>query len=337
MYKYEDEMQSGIESASDFQAYVEDVGIDEINRMCGGSARRIIEGIGLVKDNLGILLSALRSAFELAECMNVSPKFEQVFEVVACSELSGSLSLVFSIMFAINVVGLLMINLRASMYPYKKAYDTSSIDEDEDEWEEYQAYLRYMSSFVNRWSGDMTEEDAAASKSTKDTFTASGSSGTSDEETPLSPRTPALDEEQISYVSSMDEAPDPFGVYTPKSQKIADWGWEESSFVDQKFGALSSVEVTSPRRRRMPHGEIAYYNRSPVLSPQNATSGTNADGDRRRVDVNTVDMHTSNKLPETPLMTSPKSNSEEKIEVDIYGYIGDIITPSRGVRTRKDD
>lgn len=34
-----------------------EVGTDEISDQCGASVRPVVEGIGLVKDNLGILLS----------------------------------------------------------------------------------------------------------------------------------------------------------------------------------------------------------------------------------------------------------------------------------------
>ena len=62
MYKYEDGIQSGIGSANEFLTQADDVGIDEITAQCGADVRPVIEGVGLVKDNLGLLLSALRSA-----------------------------------------------------------------------------------------------------------------------------------------------------------------------------------------------------------------------------------------------------------------------------------
>lgn len=40
------------------------------------------------------------------------------------------------------------------MYPYKKVYISLSLDDEEgDEWEEYQAYLKYMADFVHMWGG----------------------------------------------------------------------------------------------------------------------------------------------------------------------------------------
>ena len=63
LYKYEDGIQSGIGSANDFLTQTDEIGIDEINAKCGADVRPIIEGIGLIKDNLGILLSALRYVY----------------------------------------------------------------------------------------------------------------------------------------------------------------------------------------------------------------------------------------------------------------------------------
>ena len=60
MYPYEDRLQSGIGFASEFLAQADAVGIDELNVRCGADVRPVVEGIGLVKDNLGLLLSALR-------------------------------------------------------------------------------------------------------------------------------------------------------------------------------------------------------------------------------------------------------------------------------------
>jgi len=152
LYKYEDDIQGGIASANEFLTQADQIGMDEINEQCGASARPIIEGIGLIKDNLGILLSALRSTFELASCAKLSPIYRQVFEGTACTQSSGSLTLMFSIMFGINVVGMVMIMLRSAMYPYKKVYASSNLEDDdddeEDEWEEYQVIMKAKYSFV---------------------------------------------------------------------------------------------------------------------------------------------------------------------------------------------
>jgi hypothetical protein len=56
LYKYEDIIQSGIGSAETFLTQSDEIGIDVISNQCGALVTPIIEGVGLVKDNLGILL-----------------------------------------------------------------------------------------------------------------------------------------------------------------------------------------------------------------------------------------------------------------------------------------
>ena len=63
LYEYEDHLQSGIGSADQFLAKVNEVGINEINDKCGADITSFIEGIELINDNLGILLGALRYVF----------------------------------------------------------------------------------------------------------------------------------------------------------------------------------------------------------------------------------------------------------------------------------
>lgn len=60
LYKYEDDLQSGIGSATQFLEKADEIGIDDLSSQCGADVSPIIEGIGLIKDNLGILLGALR-------------------------------------------------------------------------------------------------------------------------------------------------------------------------------------------------------------------------------------------------------------------------------------
>jgi hypothetical protein len=76
---------------------------------------------------------------------------------------------------------MLMIMLRAAMYPCKLAFSQDACklpDEDEDEWEEYQAYLRYMSDFLSYWGRH--DEDAPSIH--KDDNGTKSSSSSSEEE-----------------------------------------------------------------------------------------------------------------------------------------------------------
>ena len=60
IYKYEDDLQVGIGHVTKFLDKTDEIGIDEINAQCGADVSSIIEGVGQIKDNLGILLGALR-------------------------------------------------------------------------------------------------------------------------------------------------------------------------------------------------------------------------------------------------------------------------------------
>mmetsp|Transcript_35885 Transcript_35885/g.86614 ORF Transcript_35885/g.86614 Transcript_35885/m.86614 type:complete len:732 (+) Transcript_35885:159-2354(+) len=180
LYKYEDDLQSGIGSANDFLTKVDEIGIDEISHQCGENVSPIAEGVGLIMSNLGILLGALRSTFELASCMKLSPIYRQAFEGTACSDSSESLALLFLIMLAISGIGMIMIMMRSAMYPYKRVYASSTLDstldENEDEWEEYQAYLGYMANFVTMWGGNAAGDDGVCVKTgTYDTSSESAS------------------------------------------------------------------------------------------------------------------------------------------------------------------
>ena len=56
-----------------------------------------------------------------------------------CSDSAVGLIIMFSIMFSISIIGMIMILLRSAMFPYKKVYAWSPMDDEKDEWEEYQA------------------------------------------------------------------------------------------------------------------------------------------------------------------------------------------------------
>ncbi|KAL3804269.1 hypothetical protein ACHAW5_005867 [Stephanodiscus triporus] len=127
LYEYEDYLQSGIGSADQFLAKVNEVGVNEINDKCGGDITSFIEGIELISDNLGLLLDALRSTFELASCSTMGPIITQAFEDVACTDSHGTFALLSTIAFAMSLVGMIMVMLRAGMYPYQKLYYPTEI------------------------------------------------------------------------------------------------------------------------------------------------------------------------------------------------------------------
>ena len=89
----------------------------------------------------------------------------QAFEVVACTDLFGSFALLFLIMLAISLIGMVLVMLRAGVYPYKKVFPSWSLDGEKDESEEYRAYLQYVSEFLNMWGGNTDENGALSTRS----------------------------------------------------------------------------------------------------------------------------------------------------------------------------
>ena len=102
----------------------------------------------------------------------------QAFEGVVCTDSCGSFALLFLIMLAMSLAGMIMVMLRAGMYPYKQVFPHSSLDDEEDELEEYRAYPQFVSPFLNMWGGKMDDNYAL--------FTKTGTYETSSEVTNMS-------------------------------------------------------------------------------------------------------------------------------------------------------
>jgi hypothetical protein len=60
LYQYEEHLQNGVGAAKYFLDKVDEVGADELTRSCGADVTPIVEGIGIIHDNLQLLLDALR-------------------------------------------------------------------------------------------------------------------------------------------------------------------------------------------------------------------------------------------------------------------------------------
>jgi len=161
LHQYEDYLQSGIRSADKFLVKANQIGIDELNDQCGADVTPIIEGIGIINDNLGLLLDALRSTFDLASCSKIGSLYTQVFDGTVCTDSSGSFAVLFLIMFAISFLGMIMIMLRSAMFPIQKLFPPMPLDEKDDELKDYQTYIQYSTGLV-MWSSKF--DDALYSK-----------------------------------------------------------------------------------------------------------------------------------------------------------------------------
>jgi hypothetical protein len=263
----------------------------------------------------------------------------QVFEGVACTDSCGSFALLFLIMLAISLAGMIMVMLRAGMYPYKQVFPHSSLDDEEDELEEYRAYLQYVSPFLNMWGGN-TDDNC-------DLSTKTGTYETSSESTSHTrPNTHTSMNLELAISATMnsndfisEEALHPSALpKTPSFYNASDEAKSGTSFDDEKtkqlspLGPLSSPNsnfVTDQSRIYTPDAqhtsdgdgddeimplthETSGIHSVGIMSRQLATSGflTPATFRRwRRHDDETV--RTGEELSETPLVISTNFQHEE--------------------------
>eukprot|EP00956_Cyclotella_meneghiniana_P006393 scaffold8377_cov75-Cyclotella_meneghiniana.AAC.2 len=339
-YKYEEYIQTGISSAQSFLAHIDEIGTEEISERCGASVRPIVEGIGLVKDNLGILLSgkaiallislrlaadlakpfftALRSTFDLASCSRMRPIYKQAVEGTACIDSAGSLILMFSLLLGVGVLGMLMMMFRAAMYPCKLAFSSEACqlpDQDEDEWEEYQAYLRYMTDFLSYW-GRQEEETPSIHKDDNGTK----SSSSSEEDKNLQEGIPEMVTcEASSSWESRSFPPDCNPDYessclnpnelqplSPKTPSAPDFPSQNTPFtepLDTIHDECQPLSPDTPTMRSVSSRSI----RDRIRTPDFLSPGTFRRW--RRSDIEELSTSSDyNDIPKTPLMISPKEH-----------------------------
>ena len=149
LHQYEEHIRNGFGAAKYFLNKVDEFGVDELTRSCGADVTPIVEGIGIIHDNLELLLDALRyvfnskfislitrrvltsesaaifssrSTFSFASCSTVRPILTQALDKVICTDSYDSLTLIPSLTFAISVVGMILLMLRSAMFPIQKVY-----------------------------------------------------------------------------------------------------------------------------------------------------------------------------------------------------------------------
>lgn len=149
LYQYEEHLQNGVGAAKYFLDKVDEFGVDELTRSCGADVTPIVEGIGILHNNLELLLDALRyvfdskiisllahrvltnesaanlssrSTFSLASCSTVRPILTHALDEVICNDAYESLTLVPSLTFAIGLIGMIMLMMRSAMFSLQKVY-----------------------------------------------------------------------------------------------------------------------------------------------------------------------------------------------------------------------
>ena len=107
----------------------------------------------------------------------MSAIYKLVFEKVTCTDACVTFALLFLIMLAISLFGMVLVMLRAGMYPLNMVFPSSSLDEDEDVLEEYRAYLQYVTTFINSLAGNIANDVSLSPRaSTSETSSESTSS-----------------------------------------------------------------------------------------------------------------------------------------------------------------
>lgn len=78
LYQYEEHLQNGVGAAKYFLDKVDEFGVDELTRSCGADVTPIVEGIGILHNNLELLLDALRYVFDSKSSLFLHTEFSQM-------------------------------------------------------------------------------------------------------------------------------------------------------------------------------------------------------------------------------------------------------------------
>ena len=239
-----------------------------------------------------------------------------------CSDSAGSLILMFSLLLGVGCLGMLMIMFRAAMYPCKLTLfqDTYHFpEEDEDEWEEYQAYLRYMTDFLSHW-GRHQEDTPSIRKN--DSGTKSSSSSEEDKndipevvtcEVSSSWEAESLPPSKNPDYESACQNTNELEPLSPKTQSTpivatpvccdkrtpSQNNHEPLEITDEEYQPLSpDTLMMEPRSSRSRRGRL----RTPdFLSPGTFRRW-------RRTDIDDILTSEINDFPQTPTIVSPKEH-----------------------------
>ena len=332
-----------------------ELSVDKINDQCGADVTPIVERIGIINDNLGILLDALRcvslrsillmythsptnsfsrSTYELARCSKLRPIYTQAFDGMACTDSSGSVELLFLIMLAISLFGMVLVMLRAGMYPSKMVFPSSSLDEEENELEEYRAYLQYVSSFINSWGGNMDNDAALSPKaSTFETLAESTSHACQNSHTSINLGVvkPSAPPESPSFYNAKDEAEpasqfegeEKTPISSPDSKFLSD---QSRMYTPEAKHSLDGDDECTPLTPQSPGTYHGGMRSSRLTTPDFLTPGTFRRW-RRRDEEN---VPSDDEFPETPLLISPKGHHNE------VNYFSSFLSPLKGGRHQID-
>lgn len=242
-----------------------------------------------------------------------------------------------------SCVGMIMIMLRSSMYPYKKVYRKSlSVDEEEDgdEWEEYQAYLMYMASFVSMWGDNTDDSDDGksneydtSSESTSNAHLGLGNSSSLSSEEEREERPSKLDtcKDNDDYEENPDPEHEEKMPLSPTSESDSITAHHSGLYIQTTLGNdIGDDDECMPLSPETPSIHVVSEVRSRknrFMTPEFLTPGTFRRW-RRQDESVTV----NREIPQTPLMTSPTDLGSVGIT-----YLSSIISPRTMEKGGEDD
>lgn len=238
-----DDVTAGLSVASAVESYIENIGFDIVNEMCGDDTRPLLKSSQQLTEALQTASGGLKRAIDFTSCSRVRPIYRRVFYGPICRESVQGLTNIFASLVIISFFGIMLLSVRASLYtrdtPYPNEFtEKNEFDKEIQEEDEYEQYKKYMSQYpvyneylgkdlVKKSNGDDREESGldalALAASTFETESHEPGESWDEEETPRansnlyaeSPSAMARNEEELEPLSP----PDRFAFTSPSADE----------------------------------------------------------------------------------------------------------------------
>ena len=156
-----DNIVNALALASTVEAYVDEMGVDAVNGMCGADVRPLLKATQKLTDALDTALGGLRRSIDITKCQRVRPLYRRVFWGPTCNESVRGLTNIFACLVAISVFGMTLITVRAALYTRDRPeysegvhrISTENVPVVETKKPEEEEYREYMSQFYEDAGG----------------------------------------------------------------------------------------------------------------------------------------------------------------------------------------
>ena len=141
---------AGLSAVSAVESYIENIGIDVVNEMCGDDIRPFLKSSQQLTEALQTALSGLQRSIDFTSCSRVRPICRRVFYGPTCQESVQGLTNIFASLVVISFFGMMLLSVRASLYTRDTPYPNEITEEnefDKEEEDEYEQYKKYMSQY----------------------------------------------------------------------------------------------------------------------------------------------------------------------------------------------